>query len=163
MMGPFKTHGEQTVISGTSESLHNLFGNIGTRSRRLQDNSTTTNCFDISKIYPVIEGELKNLAMKHYGENLPSGIVVEDVKFTVKADQEIWSSRGESCSNIRFITDEELVYSTTDPDILTLGELAEHPFTSAASWAELLQKFKDYETYFDRVSHCNILDSLNTA
>jgi hypothetical protein len=150
MMGPFKAHGEQTVIGSTSGSVHNLFGNIG-RSRRLQENSTTTNCFDTSSVYPVIEGEMKNFAMKKYAEALPPGIVVEDVKYTVKADQEVWSSGGEPCNNIRFILDQELVYSTDDVDLFTLEELAEFPFNSAEFQAELLQKFKDYETYFDRV------------
>lgn len=94
---------------------------------------------------------MKNLAMKKYAEALPPGIVVEDAKYTVKADQEVWSSGGEPCNNIRFILDQELVYSIDDIDVLTLEELAEFPFTSAEFQAELLQKFKDYETYFDRV------------
>lgn len=149
VMNPFNTlHGNQEESSWVdtfSSSVHNLFG-----TRRLQENTTTTGCFDTATVYPVVEGELQNFAKKKYGEILPQGVTVSDVKFTVKADRQVWSSEGGTCQNVRFILDEELVYSVEDQDFMTLGELAAAPFQSADSQAELLQKFKDYEPYFNR-------------
>lgn len=104
-------------------------------------------------------GELKKLVMKYYGESLPQGVTVEDVTFTVKADREIWSEEG-ACNNIRFVVDEELVYSVTDPDIMTLGELAIAPF-SIESQAELLENFQvePYFLRFDQVTGLKVTDA----
>lgn len=146
-MNPFpKLHSqENSWFDDVADTVHNLF-----HTRRLQVNTTTTGCFDTFAVYPVVEGELTNLAKRKFAETLPAGVIVNDVKFTVKADMEVWSSDGGSCNNIRFIIDEQLVYSVEDHDVMTLGELASHPFESAESQAELLQKFKDYEPYFNR-------------
>lgn len=147
MMDPFQH-------SGLLNSMHQLQPDV----RRLQDNSTT-GCFDTSIIYPVVTGELEKFVMKYYGESLPQGVTVEDVTFTVKADREIWSEEG-ACNNIRFVVDEELVYSVSDPDIMTLAELAIAPF-SIESQAELLENFQvePYFLRFDRVTGLKVTDA----
>jgi len=126
------------------------FQNTGIFKRRLQTNTTTTTgCFDTATVYPVIEGEMKKVATKYYNQNLPSGVQVNDVKYKVKADKEIWSAEG-GCNNLRFILDEEFVYSIDDPEKMILSEISAAPWGAEDNREEMLQNFKANEVYFAR-------------
>lgn len=156
VMKPFKhsrivTDGslEFSDSDSDSNSIEGVtFHNTGIFKRRLQTNSTT-GCLDTATVYPVIEGEMKKLATKYYNQYLPNGIAVNDIKYTVKADKEIWSAEG-GCNNLRFILDEEFVYSTDDPEKMILSEISAAPWEPSDNREELLQNFKANEVYFAR-------------
>jgi hypothetical protein len=115
----------------------------------LLQESTTSGCFEPDRIYPIIEGRLKELALKKYSELLPVSVDVTDVGFYVKADDTIWSSAGD-CKNIRILFDETLVYSMADSDEMTLEELAVLPFSTLENRQELLRSLSESDVYFSR-------------
>lgn len=139
----------ETVSSRNSYRIASpLFSRDREGSRLLQE-STTSGCFEPDLIYPIIEGKLKELALKKYSEMLPDSVDVTDVGFSVTADDTIWSSAGD-CKNIRIIFDEKLVYSMTDSDEMTVEELAALPFSTLENRQELLLSLSESDAYFSR-------------